>query len=355
MAEPHLKLERIRKVFGRHTALAGIDLDVEAGRYVVLLGPSGSGKTTLLSIIGGFIPPTAGIVRIGGKDLTIVPPVRRPTATVFQDYALFPHMSVGSNVGFGLTIRHVPKAERERRVERTLDLVGLSGFATRRVHELSGGQRQRVALARALLVEPEILLLDEPLGALDLHLRKQMQHELRRLQQSTGRMFVHVTHDQDEAMAIADFIVILNRGLIEDMGPPEKLYQRPASRFAATFMGESTLIDGRILRQEGASVLVETPLGSLPAFGTVPAGTEVTIAVRPENLTLGPVSGTGLKLATARVVETGFQGNHRRVRAVTETAKPVEFLIRIDPEASLSIGGAITVSARREHLVLLDR
>jgi spermidine/putrescine transport system ATP-binding protein len=355
MAEPHLKLERIRKLFGRQTVLAGIDLDVEAGKYVVLLGPSGSGKTTLLSIVGGFTAPTSGTVKIGGKDVTLTPPVRRPTATVFQDYALFPHMSVGSNVGFGLTIRHVAKAERDRQVERALELVGLSGFASRRVHELSGGQRQRVALARALLVEPEILLLDEPLGALDLHLRKQMQHELRRLQQSTGRMFVHVTHDQDEAMAIADFIVILNRGAIEDMGPPEKLYQRPASRFAATFMGESTLIDGRILRQEGGQVLVETSLGALPANGAAAAGTEVTIAVRPENLSIEPVGGAGLPLATARIVETGFQGNHRRVRAVSETAKPVEFLIRIDPEADLPVGGVVTVSARREHLVLLAR
>ena len=194
-AAPHLAIEGVRKLYGEVTALDDVSLSVGAHDYVVLLGPSGSGKTTLLSLIGGFAFPTSGRVLIAGRDVTALGPATRPTTTVFQDYALFPHMSVERNIGFGLKLRGVGGAERRQRVGRALEMVGLAGFGARGVHELSGGQRQRVALARALIVEPEILLLDEPLGALDLNLRRQMQDELLALQRRTGRCFVHVTHD----------------------------------------------------------------------------------------------------------------------------------------------------------------
>ena len=247
--EPHLVVEGVRKVYGDVVALDEVSLAVGARDYVVLLGPSGSGKTTLLSVIGGFTFPTAGRVKIAGKDVTGLGPAVRPTTTVFQDYALFPHMTVAKNIGFGLRIRGVAGEERRRRVGAALEMVGLAGFDDRGIHELSGGQRQRVALARALVVEPQILLLDEPLGALDLNLRRQMQDELLDLQRRTGRSFVHVTHDQEEAMALASLIVVMNKGRIEDMGPPQRVYARPATRFTATFMGESTQFEGRVVEK----------------------------------------------------------------------------------------------------------
>ncbi|MEX0697453.1 MAG: ABC transporter ATP-binding protein, partial [Dongiaceae bacterium] len=247
MAEALVELIGLGKRYDGAVAVEGVDLSIAPGEYVVLLGPSGSGKTTILSMLGGFVPPSAGRVRIGGVDVTALPPARRPTATVFQDYALFPHMSVGANVGFGLRMRKVAKAERRRRAEDVLRLVGLEGFGARAVHNLSGGQRQRVALARAIAVAPAVLLLDEPLGALDLTLRRQMQGELVRIQKRLGTSFVHVTHDQEEAMSIADTIVLLNRGRIEDSGPPDRIYLRPASVFAATFMGDSNILAGRVV------------------------------------------------------------------------------------------------------------
>ncbi|MEE8203162.1 MAG: ABC transporter ATP-binding protein, partial [Alphaproteobacteria bacterium] len=203
MTDPLVRLDGIRKEYGAVVAVAGIDLSIGRGEFVVLLGPSGSGKTTLLSILGGFIEPTAGRVLIDGEDVTGVAPANRPTATVFQDYALFPHLNVAGNVGFGLMMHKIRGDERERQIEEALNLVGLEGFAGRAIHQLSGGQRQRVALARAIAVRPTVLLLDEPLGALDLALRRQMQDELVRIQKELGTTFIHVTHDQDEAMGIA--------------------------------------------------------------------------------------------------------------------------------------------------------
>src|SRR5262245_38814291 len=263
MDEPIVRLAGVSKRYAETAAVEPLDLDIAAGEFVVLLGPSGSGKTTILSMIGGFAAPTAGRVLIAGEDVTDLPPAKRPTATVFQDYALFPHMSVRANVAFGLAMRKISRAERHRRADEMLQLVGLEGFGGRAIHELSGGQRQRVALARAIAVEPKVLLLDEPLGALDLALRRQMQEELVRIQKRLGTTFIHVTHDQEEAMSIADRVVVMNRGRIEDMGPPARVYLRPASLFTATFMGESNILEGEVIEAHAHDIRLRTALGTL--------------------------------------------------------------------------------------------
>ncbi len=267
-----VEIRDVSHSFGGVRALADVSLDIAEGSYTVLLGPSGSGKTTLLSILGGFLAPSAGVVRIRGKDCTRVAPSRRPTTTVFQDYALFPHMTAGANVGFGLRMRGVPKAERDRKARAALALVGLPEAFDRKPHQLSGGQRQRVALARALVVEPAVLLLDEPLGALDLKLRRQMQDELKAIQKRVGTAFVHVTHDQEEAMALADQCVVMNAGRIEDEGPADRIYRRPASLFTATFMGESTILSGRVEKAGKGAVRIATAFGPVLLEGDAEAG-----------------------------------------------------------------------------------
>jgi spermidine/putrescine transport system ATP-binding protein len=356
MAEPLVELVGVAKSFGATVAVAGLDLRIAKGEFVVLLGPSGSGKTTVLSMIGGFTEPTAGRIRIGGADVTALPPAKRPTATVFQDYALFPHMSVRANVGFGLAMRKVPRAEREQRAEAMLRLVGLEGFGGRGIHQLSGGQRQRVALARAIAVSPAVLLLDEPLGALDLALRRQMQEELVRIQKRLGTTFVHVTHDQEEAMSIADTIVVMNHGVVEDMGAPKRIYRRPASRFAATFMGENNLLGGRIVAVAGDAVSVETALGRFSLAGRAEAGAAVEVAIRPEQLQpAATASEHAVPLGHARIHELLFQGAHWRARAVAGPRAEVPLLLRLPPEMRLEVGMELDLFARPEEMVLLTR
>ncbi|HVJ40929.1 MAG TPA: ABC transporter ATP-binding protein [Dongiaceae bacterium] len=349
---PHLDIAAVRKVYGEVTALDDVSLAVEQGAYVVLLGPSGSGKTTLLSAIGGFIIPTSGRISIAGRDVTTLAPAQRPTTTLFQDYALFPHMSVAGNVGFGLKIRRVGGADCDKRIAAALEMVGLAGYGKRGIHELSGGQRQRVALARALVVEPEILLLDEPLGALDLNLRRQMQDELMDLQRRTGRSFVHVTHDQEEAMALASLIVVMNKGRIEDMGTPKRIYERPATRFTATFMGESTQIAGRISGSQNGIFNVTTAIGHLHAVGDAGDGSEVTLILRPENILVGAAGHVAL--GTARIREAVFQGAHYRVLASSEAAGQ-EFVLRLPPDARVEQGMALSLSCQANRLVAVAR
>ena len=343
----HLEVESISKVYGAVTALDQVSLAVEQGAYVVLLGPSGSGKTTLLSVIGGFTVPTSGRVAIAGSDVTALSPAQRPTTTLFQDYALFPHMSVAGNVRFGLKVRRVPGPEREKRIAAALELVGLAGYGARGIHEISGGQRQRVALARALVVEPEILLLDEPLGALDLNLRRQMQDELLALQRRTGRSFVHVTHDQEEAMALASLVVVMNKGRIEDHGSPKRIYERPATLFTATFMGESTQISGRV----SGTNAVETAIGLVHATMTHAVGAQVVLIVRPENIR---TDGSEIDLGTARIREATFQGAHYRVLAKAERGDQ-DFVLRLPPDHAVEQGTVLRLSCRAESLVVLAR
>ncbi len=256
-----LKLKGIRKNYGQVVAVAGVDLEIEDGEFFTLLGPSGSGKTTLLRMIAGFERPDAGTIELEGRDITSMPPYLRNTNTVFQDYALFPHMTVAENIGYGLRVRGVAKAQREKRVERALEMVRLSGLGRRRPNQLSGGQRQRVALARAVVNEPEVLLLDEPLGALDLKLRQEMQIELKQIQKEVGITFVYVTHDQEEALTMSDRLAVMASGQIEQIGSPVDVYERPASEFVAGFIGISNVLarDGVrfVVRPEKIRMLAE--------------------------------------------------------------------------------------------------
>ena len=266
----------LRKNYGKVEALRGVDLTIERGEFFTLLGPSGSGKTTLLRLIGGFERPDAGTIELGGRDVTYVPPYGRNVNTVFQDYALFPHMTVIENTEYGLRVRRTPKEERRRRAERAIEMVRLTGLDERKPGELSGGQRQRVALARAIVNEPEVLLLDEPLGALDLKLRQEMQIELKYVQREVGITFVYVTHDQEEALSMSDRIAILNEGRIEQVGDPLGVYERPLTDFVAGFVGVSNLIerDGRhvTIRPEKIQLLVDdepAPPGSHVESGAI--------------------------------------------------------------------------------------
>ena len=349
-------LEGIRKEYGGIVAIKSVDLAVERGEFVVLLGPSGSGKTTLLSMLGGFIEPTAGRILIDGVDMAGVPPAHRPTATVFQDYALFPHMSVGNNVGFGLTMQKVRGAERKRQIEKALALVGLEGFAKRAIHQLSGGQRQRIALARAIAVQPTVLLLDEPLGALDLALRRQMQEELVHIQKEVGVTFIHVTHDQDEAMSIADRIVIINHGEVEDIGPPRRVYLRPGNLFAATFMGESNLIPATVERVEESHATVATPFGAWRVRADTEVGRKVWLALRPEQLGLGGTDGDlTVSLGTASIIEAVFQGSHLKILAKSTSGEVGELKLRLPPSTNLAVGEQIEIHADPGEVVVLDR
>jgi putative spermidine/putrescine transport system ATP-binding protein len=271
VSTPAIELTALRKSFGPVEAVAGIDLEIADGEFFSMLGPSGSGKTTVLRMIAGFELPTAGTVALSGRDVTRLAPFERDVNTVFQDYALFPHMSVQENVEYGLRVRKVARRDRRSRAAAALESVRLSGFGDRKPSEMSGGQRQRVALARALVNRPKVLLLDEPLGALDLKLREQMQVELKQIQRDVGITFVFVTHDQDEALTMSDRVAVFDNGRICQVGTPEEVYERPATPFVAGFVGTSNLLTGSVAAQ-----LI---------------GRDGTFSVRPEKIVLAP-SGT---------------------------------------------------------------
>ena len=306
-------------------ALDGVSLDVGAREFVTLLGPSGCGKTTLLRAISGFEELDRGEVRIAGSPMAGIPPYRRPVNTVFQNYALFPHLRVGDNVGYGLDVAGVPRRERNARVAEALEQVGLGGFERRRPHQLSGGQSQRVALARAIINRPRLLLLDEPLSALDRNLRQSMQIELKSLQHDLGICFLFVTHDQEEALTMSDRVVVLNHGRVEQAGAPETLYHRPATRFVAEFIGDGTLFSGRV-EGSAADPVLATPEGLRLALapGTAP-GQAATLLLRPEHFALAPEApGPELGVIEARLEQTLFLGATRR------------FVCRVGNGASLS-------------------
>jgi spermidine/putrescine transport system ATP-binding protein len=286
-----VKLDQVTKRFGDFTAVSDVSLAIREGEFFSLLGPSGCGKTTTLRMIAGFELPSEGEIFLHGKPVGQLPPFKRNVNTVFQNYALFPHLTVEQNVAFGLEMKKVAKDEIQQRVKESLQMVRLPNIGRRKPNQLSGGQRQRVALARALINRPEVLLLDEPLGALDLKLRKAMQLELKELQQQLGITFIFVTHDQEEALVMSDRIGVLNEGLLLQVGTPREIYEQPANRFVADFIGETNFLNGRILHNQGGLATV-TIAGSLTMQATcldpVEPGQNVTLTIRPEKIHLHP-------------------------------------------------------------------
>jgi putrescine transport system ATP-binding protein len=305
-----VRVENAVKRFGATAAVDGVSLEIARGAFFALLGPSGCGKTTLLRLLAGFEQPDAGEIWIDGERMAGVPPYRRPVNMMFQSYALFPHMSVAGNVGYGLRQQGLPRSEVAARVERLLDLVALGGLGARRPHALSGGQRQRVALARALAREPKLLLLDEPLAALDRKLRERTQIELVALQRRLGLTFVVVTHDQEEALGMASRIAVMDHGRLRQVGTPEDIYERPASRFVADFIGEVNLFEGREAGAEGGLVWLETEEGRLAGRGAAGA---VALSVRPEDIEIAterPDAVPGaVNVIAGRVEGTRYRGD----------------------------------------------
>ncbi len=299
-ASPEIQLLDLEKRFREVRAVDGVSLEIGSGEFFSLLGPSGCGKTTTLRMIGGFELPTGGSILLRGRDVTNDPPDKRPVNMVFQNYALFPHLDVGDNVAFGLKRRKVPKDETARRVGEALELVHLTGYERRKPNQLSGGQQQRVALARALVNRPNVLLLDEPLGALDLKLRRQLQVELKRIQTEVGITFVYVTHDQEEALTMSDRIAVMQAGKVEQLGTPEQLYERPTTRFVADFIGSTNLLRGRV-EGDGRVRLTSGDMARVAHDG-LPGGTEIEISIRPEAIDLVPASAEGAIAATVEQV-----------------------------------------------------
>ncbi len=302
-----ITISRIRKNYGSFRALDNVSLDIRSGEFMTLLGPSGSGKTTLLMVLSGFVRPDSGSVRFAEREVVLLPPHKRDIGMVFQNYALFPHMTVAGNLAYPLKLRHVPRAEIDERVEKALDLVQLGGLGARGVDELSGGQRQRVALARAVIFEPRILLMDEPLSALDKNLREQMQLEVRRLHERLGMTTVYVTHDQREALTMSDRIAVLDRGRIQQVDPPQALYDRPATHFVADFIGESFSLPVTV--NDGRAMLFDQPL-HVPRDMTGPG--PHFLVLRPEKLTLlsDAANGeAGVNVIRGQVRQSVFHGD----------------------------------------------
>ena len=320
-----IRLERVAKRYGSVDAVNDVSLSINRGEFFSLLGPSGCGKTTLLRLIGGFTLPDAGRVEIDGEDVTPLPPNRRPTNTVFQSYAIFPHLNVRDNIAYGLRTDRVPQKELEARVAQALSMIKLEHCAKNYSHQLSGGERQRVALARALVKRPKVLLLDEPLGALDKRLREAMQIELRQLQREVGISFVFVTHDQEEALSMSDRIAVMDKGKVLQVADPKSLYEAPNSRAVAAFIGTMNMFEGRILRVAQRTMTLEAsalgrfdvPRREGPAFS---AGTAVCVAIRPENLALFRGPGAG-EAVPCRVLSTAFLGDRSLVQVAVDGAE----------------------------------
>jgi ABC-type Fe3+/spermidine/putrescine transport system ATPase subunit len=351
--EASIELRDVSKVFGNgFAAVRDLSLAVGQGELVTLLGPSGSGKTTTLRMIAGFELPTSGEIMVLGAPCTAVQPHRRPVNTVFQDYALFPHLSVAGNVGYGLKAKKVPKAQIREKAGAMLERVGLDGFGDRDITSLSGGQRQRVALARALVCEPRVLLLDEPLGALDLKLRHQMQTLLVELCKTIGITFCHVTHDQEEALAISDRVIVMQAGRIEQIGTPEEIYGRPCSRFVADFVGCANLIPGRLSNGNG-KLAFETQGGlSLPMTGQpVPADGATVMALRPTYVTLTQCSGQQKPNGTIGSIHRRmFHGDY--IQYIVDWPAG-QLIVRRPPTEVFPEGSKIAISFAPEHCVLL--
>jgi len=352
---PAVELRGVSRRFGDVVAVAHLDLDLTGGEFFSLLGPSGCGKTTTLRMIGGFEQPSGGQILLAGRDVTGLPPYKRDVNTVFQSYALFPHLSVADNVAFGLRRRGVARAEAKRLVDEHLDLVGLAGYGRRRPAQLSGGQQQRVALARALVNRPKVLLLDEPMGALDARIRKSMQLELKRIQRDVGITFLYVTHDQSEAMAMSDRLAVMHAGLVEDMGPPQRVYDRPGTRFVAEFLGSCNLLPvevdgGRVRFPDGTPVRL--PSGTAPEA----LADGARLGIRPEKLLVrsaGPdgAAATGHHL-TVTVTTATYLGASSEYEVRTSWGDQLHVFAQ-NLGAAAAVGDTVELVWEPEHCFLL--
>jgi spermidine/putrescine transport system ATP-binding protein len=350
-------LDSVYKKFDNIIAMDNVSLKVEKGTFLTLLGPSGCGKTTTLRIIGGFESPTDGKIFLRGRDVTDVPPYKRDTNLVFQDFALFPHMNVFSNIAFGLKMRGSTKQQIKRRVLEMLEMVGLPDISYRKPNQLSGGQRQRVALCRSLIMEPAVLLLDEPLGALDAMIRKQMQTELKSLQMKLDRTFISVTHDQEEAMSMSDNIAIMNQGCIEQVGSPHSIYEKPASKFVATFLGECNLIDVVVVGYDQNRVVVKSP--QLPgSFYFYPSNewqnrskhNHMSMMIRPENITIVQGKQAYENQIDGVIKELVFKGS---ITEYVVQADATEIKLQIQGKSQFSQGENVTVTWQETDCYLI--
>ena len=352
MSNPILHLENITKDFGEGPVLRSLNLDVYPGEFLTLLGPSGCGKTTTLRIIAGLEQPSSGTVYLQGEDVTSLAPEKRPVNTVFQNYALFPHMNVFQNIAYGLRVMKVSKKEQRERVNAALSLVRLSGYEKRMPSQLSGGQRQRVAIARAVVLQPKVLLLDEPLGALDQKLRLEMQHELKQLQQKLGITFIYITHDQEEALNMSSRIVIMRNGLIEQIGTPEEIYEHPKTLFAADFIGQSNLLHGVVSECGVEGITLDVNGVSLPALPTesgIPAkGGRVVLCLRPNRIHYGSEPQHGMQLKGV-IRSKEYSGGMQHTQIVLSESLILRAVTQSDEADTYAVGSEVYVGWNLRH------
>ena len=335
-----VSLKNVEKWFGENHVVKNMNLEIQEGEFLTLLGPSGCGKTTTLRMIAGFEDASSGTIEVQGIRVEEMEPFQRDVNTVFQNYSLFPHMTVFENVAYGPSIKKVPKEQIKKSVSEMLELVQMSGYESRKPDELSGGQKQRVAIARALINQPRVLLLDEPLGALDMKLRRQMQIELKRLQKKLGITFVYVTHDQEEAMTMSDRIAVMSDGLILQIDNPVEIYEKPKSRFVADFIGESNIFDGKIKMMEDGILHAECKQGDCLLYGKgFEAGEDIFISVRPEYLMLSKEKQEGFSLK-AKIIDYVFMGTLVKAILLTEDGKEIKYS-RFEKNQSLDIGDEV--------------
>jgi spermidine/putrescine transport system ATP-binding protein len=347
-------LENVTVRFGNFTAVKDASLAIKGGEFFSFLGPSGCGKTTILRTVSGFLDPSQGRVKIGGQDMVGIGPNKRPTALIFQNLALFPLMTVADNIAYGLRVRGVAKTDRMKRADELLDLIALKGQGQKLVSELSGGQRQRVAIARALAVEPQVLLLDEPLSALDLKLRQHMRNELRAIQQRVGITFIYITHDQGEALTMSDRIAVMSDGVIEQVGDGKAVYDAPETSFVASFVGENNPFAGRVIKADASGAVIETSFGTLR--GRNPKGLKVgdkaILFVRPESLKLG--KGSADTTLSSTVKNVAFEGNVSHVFLAGAGKKDLSLTVgRLDTSAIPTQGASATISYAADLGIIL--
>jgi len=351
-----IRAEKVSKAFGKVRALDGVSLDVSPGELFFLLGASGCGKTTLLRCIAGLESPDAGAIRFGERDVTQLPPHQREAAMVFQSYALWPHLNVERNIAFGLEEKRLPKPEIRRRVSEALESVHLAGLGERSIDQLSGGQQQRVALARALVVKPKCLLLDEPLSNLDAKLRVEMRHEIRRIVKENGLTTIYVTHDQEEALSMADRLAVMEKGAIAQIGTPEEIYRHPQNAHVAGFIGETNFLAGEIVAAEQGGIVVETASGRLRGRATVPSwspatGEAVKLSIRPEAWRLGQATDNAI---TGRIVQRTYVG--QRIQYSVETASGPQQVVELNPHVIHEVGEApVTLHVRTDDVAVLPQ